>query len=132
MKKTFVIRSTEDLQRFWRYSQKWSLEKPVQLVVSLYKKRRSDSQNNKMWAMLTDVSNQVVWYGEELSKESWKDIFTASLKKQKAVPGIDGGFVVLGARTREMSTSDISDLIELMNAFASEHDVVWTDEAQAA
>ena len=128
MKKTFILRKQDDLLPFVQYAQKFSLTKPVQIDISLYKKRRSLDQNAKMWAMLQDVSDQVEWHGERLSKESWKDMFTASLKRQKAVPGLDGGFVVLGARTSEMSTSDISDLIEIMNAFASEREVVWTDE----
>ena len=128
MKKTFILRSKDDLLPLVRYVQKFSLEKPVQIDISMYKKRRSNDQNAKMWAMLQDVSDQVCWCEEVLTKENWKDIFTASLKKQQAVPGIDGGFVVLGTGTRNMSTSDISDLIELMNAFASEHEVVWTDE----
>jgi len=60
-------------------------------------KPRSTEQNARMWAMLTDVSRQVVWYGQKLQPEEWKDVFSASLNRQKVVPGIDGGFVVLGA-----------------------------------
>jgi len=128
MKRTFILRKQDDLLPFVQYVQKFSLEKPVQLDISLYKKRRSLDQNAKMWAMLTDVSDQMKWHGQQLTKEDWKNMFTASLKGQTAVPGIDGGFVVLGARTSDMSTSDISDLIEIMNAFAAENEVVWTDE----
>ena len=128
MKKTFILRNHADVLPFGRYIAQFTFAAPVQVDISLYKKRRSNDQNAKMWAMLTDVSDQVDWAGERLTKENWKDMFTASLKKQRAVPGIDGGFVVLGARTSEMSTSDISDLIEIMNAFASENEVVWTDE----
>ena len=129
MKKTFIIRNEAALKALQLYVSKWSLANPVQADFSLYKKRRSNDQNSKMWAMLTDVSRQMKWYDEWLTKENWKDMFTASLKKQRAVPGVDGGFVVLGTSTRDMSTSDISDLIELMNVFASENEVVWTDES---
>ena len=128
MKKTFILRKFADSIPVTHYMAQFSFEKPVQVDFYFYKLRRSNDQNAKMWAMLTDVSNQLDWCGERLTKENWKDMFTASLKKQRAVPGIDGGFVVLGARTSQMSTSDISDLIEIMNAFASENDVVWTDE----
>lgn len=131
MKRTFVIRSREDLQKFWRYSQQWTLDKPVQLVVSLYKKRRSTSQNAKMWAMLGEISEQVEWHGHRLTPENYKDLFTACLKRQKSVPGIDGGFVVLGTSTRDMTTMEMSDLIELMYSFAAEHGVQWRDEEAA-
>ena len=58
--------------------------------------KRSSAQNRLMWAALSDISRQVDWYGEKLSPEDWKHVLSASLKKQRAVPGLDGGFVELG------------------------------------
>lgn len=84
---------------------------------------RTLQANAAMWALLTDISKQVDWYGEKLTPENWKDLMTAVLKKQRSVPGIEGGFVVLGARTSRMSKEEMSDLLELMHAFAAEHDV---------
>jgi len=77
--------------------------------------------------MLTDVSRQVNWYGRYLSKWAWKDIFTAARKRQDVVPGIEGGFVVLGEHTSRMSKAEMSELIDLMLAFGAEHKVSWTD-----
>lgn len=90
---------------------------------------RSGEQNRRLWAMLGDVSDQVNWYGQKLQPEEWKDVFSASLKRQAVVPGIDGGFVVLGMRTSKMSIKAMSELIELMFAFGAqpEHPVHWTD-----
>ena len=73
--------------------------------------------------MLTDVSKQVDWYENKLTPEEWKDMFTAALKRQKVVPGIDGGFVSIGSRTSQMTVSEMTDLIELMNAFGAERGV---------
>jgi hypothetical protein len=77
--------------------------------------------------MLTDVSRQVEWYGQQLAPEDWKHVFSASLKQQRAVPGLDGGFVVLGQSTSRMTIREMSDLIELMLAFGSERGVKWSD-----
>ncbi len=88
-----------------------------------YKPTRTIEQNNKMWAMLGEVSAQVDWYGNKLTDEEWKDVFTAALKKQKAVPGLDGGFVVIGARTHKMKIAEMAELIELMYAFGAEKGV---------
>jgi hypothetical protein len=41
--------------------------------------------------MLGEVSQQVNWYDQKLSAEDWKDVFTASLRKARVVPGLDGG-----------------------------------------
>ena len=91
--------------------------------------RRSLDQNSKLWAMLTDISKQVDWYGHKLSAEDWKCVFTASLRKAFVVPDLDGtGFVMLGLRTSDMSKEEMSNLLELINAFAAERGVVWSDE----
>lgn len=94
-----------------------------------YTKKRSLDQNARMWAMLTDVAEQVVWYGVKLTPEEWKDVFTAALKKSKVVPGLDGGFVVIGAHTSRMSVGEMADLQTLMEAFGAdpEHEVVWSE-----
>jgi hypothetical protein len=102
---------------------------PDGFVCEIKPRTRSLDQNAKMWAMLADVSRQVEWYGQHLTSEEWKDVLTAALKKQKAVPGIDGGFVVIGARTRNMTIREMSDLVELMYAFGAERDVKWSDPA---
>ena len=86
-------------------------------------KTRTLDQNAKMWAMLHEISQQVEWHGQNLADTEWKDIFTAALKRQKVVPGLEGGFVVLGTSTRRMTKQEMSDLMELMLAFASERDV---------
>lgn len=87
---------------------------------------RSTAQNSRMWAMLEDVSRQVEWHGRKLSKEDWKHVFSASLKKQDAVPGIDGGFVVLGQPTSKMTVREMTDLMTLMEAFGAERDVKFS------
>ena len=84
---------------------------------------RSLEQNRMMWANLEDIAQQVVWYGVKLTKDEWKDILTAALKKQKVVPGIEGGFVVIGARTSTMSVAEMTELIELSTAFGTQQGV---------
>lgn len=92
---------------------------------------RNLEQNAKLWALLGEVSEQVDWYGQKLTSEEWKDVFSASLKQQKVVPGLDGGFVVCGQRTSKMSKREFSDLIELITAFAAERGVNFDERAAA-
>lgn len=95
--------------------------KRLQLVIT--RQKRSSEANARMWAMLGEVAAQVDWHGMRLSKEDWKAMFTASLKKQRAVPGIDGGFVVLGSSTSDMTSEEISELMALIEAFGAQHGV---------
>lgn len=101
---------------------------PDGMVVEIRAKTRSLDANAKMWAMLTDLSRQLKWCDRDLSPADWKCLMTAHLKRHETVPGIDGGFVVLGAYTSQMTVRDMSDLIELMFAFGAENGVEWSDD----
>jgi hypothetical protein len=98
----------------------------VKIVVEAKRETRSLEQNSRLWALLTDVSKQVDWYGHKLTPEEWKDVFTAALKKEKVVPGINGGFVVLGQSTSKMSIPEMVELQTLIEAFGSDKDVKWS------
>lgn len=100
---------------------------PDDYVCEIRKRTRSIDQNSRLWSMLTDISRQVDWYGKKLSPESWKHIFSSSLKKQDVVPGIDGGFVVLGQSTSRMTVSEMRDMQDLMSAFGDERGVQWSE-----
>lgn len=102
---------------------------PDGMVVTIQPPKRTLAQNAKMWALLTEISHQVEWYGQFLTPEEWKDVFTASLKRQKVVPGLEGGFVVCGMSTSQMSAKDISDLIEVIYAFGAPRGVKFSEVA---
>lgn len=96
------------------------LAAPEGWVVKISEATRTLDQNSLLWPLLETVSSAVDWYGQKLTKEEWKDVFTASLKRQKAVPALDGnGFVVCGQSTSKMGKREFSDLIELIYAFAA-------------
>jgi hypothetical protein len=96
------------------------------MVVEIKPETRTLAQNARLWAMLTDVAKQVNWYGRKLSEEEWKHVFTASLAKQDVVPGIDGGFVVLGKSTSKMTKPEMSELQQLIEAFGAQQGVRFT------
>jgi len=94
--------------------------------------RRSLDQNAKMWAMLTDISEQVEWYGRKLSPTDWKCMFSAALKKATVVPDLEGtSFVMLGLHTSDMSKEEMSNMLELIYKFGAEHSVVWSEPVEA-
>jgi hypothetical protein len=93
-------------------------------IVKILEPTRNNDQNALMWSLLSEVSAKVNWHGNKLSSEEWKDVFTASLKKQKVVPNLDGdGFVVCGQSTSKMSKRDFSELCELILAFGAQNDI---------
>lgn len=130
-----ITKQVDDIDSI-KYGLKWAeemLRKALlrgPAVIRLSRPTRSKAQNDKIWPMLGDISKQVDWHGQKLADYEWKDVFTAALKRQKVVPGIDGGFVVIGAHTSKMKVKEVSDLIELMYAFGAERDVIWGDESK--
>jgi hypothetical protein len=103
-------------------------EAPDDYVCQIKQKTRTLEQNALMWALLGDLSKQVNWHGNRLTAEEWKDVLSASLKAQKVVPGVDGGFVVIGARTSQMTKREMLDMCELIYAFGADHDVKWSEK----
>ena len=111
------------IQTAWRHAKGWLMASDTRLTLEIRPEKRSDAQNRRLWAMLADISAQVDWYGQKLTSEEWKDVFSASLKRTKVVPGLDGGFVVCGQSTSKMTKAEMCEMQELMEAFGAEKGV---------
>lgn len=103
-----------------------ALQGSRRFILSIKPETRSLLQNARLWAMLTEISQQVDWYGRKLTPEEWKEMATAALKKQKVVPGIDGGFVVIGSSTRTMTKAELGELMDFLEAFGAERNVKFS------
>lgn len=100
---------------------------PTGHVVQISEPTRTLEQNGRLWASLNEISKQVEWHGRWLTPEEWKHIFSSAIKKQTAVPNLDGsGFVVLGQSTSRMTKQEMSDLLMLIESFAAEHCVKFS------
>lgn len=93
--------------------------------IEISQPKRTDAQNKLLWPLLTSLSMGLKWHGLALSPEDWKDLLTASYRKEaRVVPNLEGnGFVALGMRTSTMSKAEFSDFMEFVFAFASREGV---------
>jgi hypothetical protein len=128
MTQRLAIQLTNAQQGHAALAEAWQWIKPMllaghRMTLEAKKATRSNDQNARMWAMLTDIASQVVWHGQKLTPDEWKDMATAALKRQRVVPGIDGGFVVLGARTSRMTIAEMAELMEFLEAFGVQQGV---------
>ncbi len=106
------------------------------LELALREPKRSLDQNAKLWCLLEDVACQctLIINGEKCTatREEWKDVFTAALKRESRIAmGIDGGVVMLGHSTSKMRKAEFSELIELIYSYGSESGIHWSEKAQA-
>lgn len=122
-----IIRSKEEWKSTIKTLSGFHFSRPIEMEMKAYEPKRSNSQNALLWSRLSEVAEHVEWHGQHLSAEDWKDVFTASLKAQRVVPGIDSGFVMVGSSTSKMSVAEMGDLLELIVAFGIEKGVEFND-----
>lgn len=127
---TAIIATRADRERLCG----WIMRAPWNTRVEFKAPKRTLPQNDRMWAMLTDVAGQVLWHGIKLTPEDWKLIFLDALKREvRMVPNLDGnGFVNLGRSSSDLSKGEMSDLMELISAFGAREGVQFREPERAA
>lgn len=120
-----ILAGAEQRQR----AQKLILRAPDGYVVSISEPKRSNDQNAKMHAMLSDIALAKP-QGRDLPPDTWKALLMHDAGfKCTFEPSIDGrGVVPLGFKSSRLKKAEFSDLIEAMYAFGAEHGIVWSEQ----
>ena len=101
------------------------------VVVTLEEEKRSTGQNRLMWAILDAFSSQKSWTVNgtscSLDRDDWKDLLTCAFSKEagRIAPGLDGGVVMLGARTSKWDKARMSEFIDWLQATAAQMGVTY-------
>ena len=105
---------------------------PWNTRVTIQEPKRSLPQNSRLWAMLSDVAEQVPYHGLKLSPDDFKLIFLDALKREvRMVPNLDGnGFVSLGRSSSDLSKAEMADLLTIIEAFGASKGVIFQDQKQ--
>lgn len=101
---------------------------PENAVVRISEAKRSLEQNDKMWAMLSDISRAKP-EGRTHTPEMWKALFmNACGHEVQFLNGLEGGnpFPV-GFSSSRLRVSEMRDLIEFINAYGARHGVKWSE-----
>jgi hypothetical protein len=107
----------------------WIAKAPPLTRVEFREPKRSTEQNARLWACLTDIAQQHNYHGVNLSPDDWKLLFLDQLDREvRAVPNLDGtGFVNIGTSSSKLSKKEMSDMIELIHAYAATHGITLHD-----
>ena len=118
-----VIHSDADRQR----ASRWCLKTPSGCRIEFKEVKRSLPQNDRMYAMLTDIAKQATHHGRKYGVNEWKAIFLQALGREtQFIPSLSGaGFIPLGLSSSDLSKAEMSDLIELMQSWAAENNVTF-------
>ena len=131
MSRAFLVLANDQIRQ---RAVNWCQKAPEGTRLEFKAPKRTLPQNARMWAMLTDVAQQVPWHGLKLSPDDWKLIFLDALKREvRMVPNLEGnGFVSLGRSSSDLSKEEMGDLMTLIEAFGAQHGVRFLDDRSAA
>jgi len=105
---------------------------PYEAVVTIKAATRSNEQNSKLWAMLSDLSRAKP-EGRLHTPEVWKQlVMHACGHAVQFEIGLNGQPFPTGFRSSRLSKAQMGDLIEWIYAYGAEHGVVWTEPEKLA
>lgn len=112
----------------------WLRKAPRGMRIEFKMPKRTTPQNDRMWAMLTDIAAVMRKRGKDYTTDEWKVIFMhACCREMRLLPALDGhGFIPYGQSSSDLSKQEMTDLIEFMSAWGAENSVVFNDERRAA
>ena len=97
-------------------------------VVTIAQPTRSNDQNARMWASLSDIANAAP-EGRQWTPETWKCAFMHSLGHQiRFAEGLDGsGPFPIGFSSSKLTVAQMGDLITVIQEYGDRHGVEWTE-----
>lgn len=105
---------------------------PAGYVAAITPPKRTLEQNDRLWAMLTDISLSKP-LGRRHTPDDWKAIAMNACSWECAfLEGLDGRPFPIGFRSSKLSKSQMSTLIDWLQAFGDEHGVRWSDQQEEA
>ena len=107
----------------------WIKNVPDGTRVEFKEPKRTLPQNDRMWAMLTEISNKALLGGNKYTADEWKCIFLDALGQEMTfLPKLYGqGFLPIGQRSSELSVREMSQLMELMEAWCAQNHIALTE-----
>lgn len=113
---------------------KWAMTAPVNSRVEFKAPKRSLPQNDRFWAMLTDVATQKEHAGRKYTPDQWKVLFLHAIGREvQFIPSLDNAtFIPWGQSSSDLSVGEMKDLMDFMEAWGAEHGVVFSPREEKA
>lgn len=108
---------------------RWAQGVPIGSRIEFKETKRSVPQNDRFYAMLTDIAAEMKKRGREHDVSQWKVIFMAAFGHEvRFLPSLDlKSFIPLGHSSSDLSVKEMSDLMEFVTAWAAENNVPLRD-----
>lgn len=119
MHRLFVLRSDVQAKSLWAFlRQNWAAlaaqGKPLAVMVSEYKAKRSGEQNKRYWAILNFIAESAFVNGKRFSAEAWHEHFKRKFIGLEELP--NGGSV--GISTTTLEVPEFNDYMRSVESYA--------------
>jgi hypothetical protein len=105
---------------------------PDGFVATIAEPKRTGDQNDKMWAMLTDLSVAKP-EGRHLIPEDWKVLMMHACGWEcQFLEGLDGRPFPRGFSSSQLTKGQMASLITFIQEYGDRHGVRWSDQEKAA
>lgn len=120
-----VVRTAADRER----AAAWARKAPTGTRIEFKAAKRSLPQNDRLWAMLSDVAQQAKHCGRSYTADAWKVLFMHACGREvQFIPALDGStFIPWGQRSSDLSKQEMSELLDFIAAWGAENGVVFHD-----
>jgi NinB protein len=106
----------------------WCSSAPEGTAVIWKKPGRTIPQNDRMWAMLTDVASQVEHNGKRWTADQWKQLFmNACGYEAHFMPGLNGEPFPAGFRSSKLNKEQMTELMDFIDAWGTQNGVKWSE-----
>jgi hypothetical protein len=96
------------------------------MVLEIKASKRSLEQNRYYWAILGDISEQVV-PGRDYEPSIWHEYLRGLFLPERMIELPDGSLKMLEPSTAELKRDEFTQYLEKVIRFAIEHDVVFSE-----
>lgn len=114
----FTLRNREAAEAAWKFIKNNAAEQarigqPLVVSVDAYQAKRSGEQNRRLWALMTDIAEQVVIDGARFSKEAWFEHF-----KVEYAPKQEGPSGLIPISTTQMTKQQFAEFMTQIEVHA--------------
>jgi hypothetical protein len=99
------------------------------MVLEIRKPKRSLEQNRYYWAILSDISEQVV-PGKDYEPSIWHEYLRALFLPERMIELPDGSVKMIEASTAELRKDEFTQYLEKVIKWALEHEVTFSEQTR--
>ena len=130
--RSIVLRNKTDVARAVAFLSNLTLDEdhPWEIVVKLYKLKRTILQNRRYHAVCSEISEQLIINGREFAPDTLKEYFKRLFIGSSEVQLPDGKTAQYGISTTTLNTAEFAIYMTKIDAFSTEHGVIFEQTRQ--